>query len=403
MSQFAKLLTGAALCVAGLGQLSLAGAESTGAVRLISGHRAEAAQMRMQTAQAASAARAAAVQAGTHAAGGVTPAGEVFANIDRAYPPSCLNSPISLGLFVNDANRAQAQITLYGDPLAASAAEQNFHETDTVTVFRVPCSGGKSAVLIEIDRPANHDTTNYPVFPNVYGGKIVSGGNPTQFALRLANDPNTFYTSTYSFSPLVNSDVFVLENFYNPSATVSTQTFDFTQAFHVYVDNLNQADPIVDFSVSAFNAANFNNYPSAANPMEITGYMSTNWTSPTQGGEGIVMQVYDNGDHASRTLAFAWFTYDANKRAFWLFGQANVPYGSQQISSQAVYFTNGTFAGTSATGLPFTAAGVVTFKFPDCAHMHVAWNIDASSTNGPKGQGSATYQRVADVNGLVCQ
>jgi hypothetical protein len=35
--------------------------------------------------------------------------------------------------------------------------------------------------------------------------------------------------------------------------------------------------------------------------------------------------------------------------------------------------------------------------------MNVAYNIDASAFQGPKGQGSALYARVADVNGLVCQ
>lgn len=392
-----SIVTASSIFALGIAAMSSASAASGAIARGAAPEFSPALQARAAQASA-NAARAAALQNGANGAPapGAQPS-EVFKNVDRAYPASCLGSPMQLGLFANDPNRVQKTLTLYGDPLG-NAAEQAFHETDTVTVFRVPCSGGKSATLIEIDRPANHDTTLYPVFPNVYGGKLGSGA-PTSFALRLANDPNTFYASTYSFSPLVNSDVFVLENFYNPSVAVATQTFDFNQAFNVYVDNLNTADPILEFDLPAYNATQ---YPTAG-LLPISGYMSTNWTSPTQGGEGIIMQVYDNGDSLSRTLAFAWFTYDANKRAFWLFGQANVPIGTTTITAQTVYFSNGTFAGTSAVGLPLTSVGFVTFKFPDCGHMNVAWNIDASTISGPKGQGSADYNRVADVNGLVCQ
>ena len=393
--RFANIVTASSILALGICAMSSAAAASGAIARSAAPGFAPAVQARTASANTS---RDAFMQ---HLAnGGVAPGAhpsEVFKNIDRAYPASCLGSPLQLGLSVNDPNRVQKKVTLYGDPLG-DATEQAFHETVTVTVFRVPCSGGKSATLIEFDRPSGHSTTNYPVFPNVYGGKLGSG-SPTSFALRLANDPNTFYASTFSYSPLANSDVFVLENFYNPSAAVSTQTFDFNQAFNVYVDNLNNADPVFEFDLPVYNAAEY----AGTDLLPISGYMSTNWTSPTQGGEGIVMQIYDNGDSLSRTLAFAWFTYDANKRPFWLFGQANVPIGTTQITAQTVYYSNGTFAGSSTTGLTPTSVGLVTFKFPDCAHMNVAWNIDASTFSGPKGQGSALYARVADVNGLVCQ
>jgi hypothetical protein len=35
--------------------------------------------------------------------------------------------------------------------------------------------------------------------------------------------------------------------------------------------------------------------------------------------------------------------------------------------------------------------------------MTVNYNGDASAIHGPKGQGSITFTRVADVNGLACQ
>jgi hypothetical protein len=35
--------------------------------------------------------------------------------------------------------------------------------------------------------------------------------------------------------------------------------------------------------------------------------------------------------------------------------------------------------------------------------MKISYNGDASAVGGPTGTGNATYVRVADVNGLVCQ
>ena len=400
---FLSLVTVSSILAAGIGMTSSATAADA-AARSVSTDATRAMQARVATQNSASASRDAFMQVlATHSAsgtGGVQPS-EIFKNIDRAYPPSCLGSPMQLGLYFNDPHKIAAQVTLYGDPLG-SAAEKAFHETDTVTVFRVPCSGGKSATLIEIDRPAGHDTTLYPVFPNVFAGP-PGGAASADFAVRLSNDPNTFYATVYSYSPLVNSDVFVVENFYNPSVAVATQTHDFNQSFVLYVDNQsgipNDPNAVTSFTLPAYNAAD---YPAAA-LLPISGYMSTNWTSPTQGGEGIIMQVYDNGDNLSRTLAFAWFTYDANKRPFWLFGETSLTIGTTTISAPTVYFNNGTFGGTSSVGLPATQVGFVTFKFPDCGHMNVAYNIDASAFQGPKGQGSANYARVADVNGLVCQ
>jgi hypothetical protein len=339
------------------------------------------------------------LSAGRAAAGGTQPA-EAFANVVRAYPPSCLEAPLALGLYGRSpGNALQTQVTLYGDPLGGSAAEKAFSEIDTVTVFRVVCSGGRSAALIEIDRPAGFDATLYPIFPQVNISQNTAQGNVQNFAVRLINDPNTFLATTFAFSPFFNSDVYVLENFYSSS----TPLFDYDAAFSLTVDNLNTADPnrITTFNLPAYNPAQ---YADASLPLPISGYMSTNWTSSTQGGEGIVMQVYDDHDSATRTLAFAWFTYDDNGLPFWLFGEADAfAIGTRSVTATTAYFTGGTFAGNLPAGVPHTIWGTVTFSFPDCGHMHVSYNGDAAAVHGPTGSGSATFQRVADVNGLVCQ
>jgi hypothetical protein len=325
------------------------------------------------------------------AAGGAQPA-EAFANVERAYPPSCLESPISLGLYVNNPsafNVQQAQIRFYGDPIG-DATEQAFSEVDTVTLFRLVCSGGKSASLLEIDRPGGHSTTLYPIFPNV---SVAQGSN--NLYIRLADDPNTFFATNFAFSPLVDSNVYTLENFYG-----GAEQFDYNQAYALTVDNLNSNDSA---RLTTFNMPNY--IPSPNPPLlPINGYMSTNWSNPNQSGEGIVLQVYDNGDQATRTLAFAWFTYDNQGFPFWLFGSASLNIGATSVTAQTAYLKGGTFAPPSASpGVPVTLWGTVTFSFPDCGHMHIQYNGDASVIGGPKGNSSATFSRVADVNGLVCQ
>lgn len=324
--------------------------------------------------------------------GGVQPT-EAFANVERAYPPSCLESPIALGLYTSHLNNAlQTQIRLYGDSLG-SAAEQAFSEVDTVTLFRVVCSAGKSATLLEIDRPSGHDTTLYPIFPAI---SVAQGSN--NLYIRLTDDPNTFFATTFAFSPLANSNVYVLENVYGGAVQ-----FDYNQAFTLTVDNLNANDParLNSFLMPTYDPAQ---YSESSLPLPISGYMSTNWTSQTQGGEGIVMQIYDNRDQATRTLAFAWFTYDNLGLPFWLYGEAdNFAIGTRSVSATTAYFKGGTFAGNTPNGIPPTIWGTVAISFPDCAHMNIAYNGDASAVNGPTGSGNKQFSRVADVNGLICQ
>jgi len=326
-------------------------------------------------------------------------AGEVFENPYRAYPPSCFNNGLPQNGYAaaTAIDVQQGQMVLLGDPSeclpGANSAECNYKETDTVTLWRVACSGGKSATLLQIDRPANHSTTLYPTLPLI----TVNQGTTTNFPIRVGSDPNTFFSTNFANQPLMASDVFVLENYYGSGIS----QIDYSKAFSLTTNN---QDVGANASSLAFPVPD---YVAPANPprLEITGYMSTNWSNPNQSGEGIVLQVYDNGDHASRTLAFAWFTYDKSGLPFWLFGQANVPIGANQISAPTYYFQGGTFqpAAVSAT-VPAKPWGFVTFTFPDCSHMNIAYNSTSNPpTPVPTGQGSTNYTRVANVNGLACE
>src|SRR3569833_620852 len=69
-----------------------------------------------------------AMQVRSHAATIQARAGEFFANPYRAYPPSCLQSPLPTGLYVNDPSKQKTTISLPGDPLSGDANERAYTE-----------------------------------------------------------------------------------------------------------------------------------------------------------------------------------------------------------------------------------------------------------------------------------
>jgi hypothetical protein len=331
--------------------------------------------------------------------GNVGPA-EIYANANRAYPPSCLNDGVPFGKSNLYTNVLTVPLTLQMYDASTGGYSP---ETETLIVWRVPCSGGKAATVLEIDRPAanNGSTTKYPIFPNIYITTTATG--TTQIFPRLAQEPNTRFEDVsaqytldgYTF--MYSSTAFVFD-YYDASNPRATPVVDYNQAFTLNLNNLATGGQPLVLPVPAYVP------PTTPALMEISGYMTTNWTSQTQGGEGIVMQVYDNADHATRELVFAWFTYDNLGAPFWLYGEGSLPIGATTVTAQTAYFKGGTFAPAAASpAVPPTIWGTVTFTFPDCGHMNIAYNGDASAVHGPKGNSTATYLRVADVNGLICQ
>jgi len=326
--------------------------------------------------------------------------GEVYANDYRAYPPSCLENGVPFRNFPqsqNDPAPVQTTFVLPGDLTqcvgGGNMNECNYQETVTVTLWRIACSNnpsngnGQSAVILELDRPAvrENNTALYPTFPTV----VVTQNNKA-LQVRLAADPNTFFTTTYPNSPLYSSNAWVLENIYG-----STIQFDYNLAFTLSLDNTLQ------FNVPAYNKSQ---YAAAVAPLPISGYMSSNWFDPLHGGEGMLTQVFDNNDHSTRTFTAAWYTFDGLNLPFWLFAQGTVNIGANTTGSVDTYYaTGGTFAGGAAGGATFTKWGTMNFSFPDCNHMTFTFNGQTDqATNGPQGSGTRTWLRIANVNGLVC-
>ncbi len=333
-----------------------------------------------------------------------TSPGESFVDTWRAYPPSCFSNGLPFGQASNYPNAITSPIDLYAySTTAASGTGGDITETgDSVSVWRVPCSGGVSAVVVEMDRPSALDgsTTQYPEFPEIY---ITS--TPTSTTLiypRIAGEPNTLFEKTEAESYFYFSTIYVLE-YYNPadpaipSGAATTSTVNYNQAFTLQINN-NAGGTNLIINVPA--------YVPPTNPaMPISGYMSTNWSNPNQSGEGMLLQVYDNGDGLTRTLSFAWFTYDDLGSPFWLYGQGSFDIGATTVTAPTVYFEGGTFAPLSPSpAVGYKPWGNITFTFPDCGHMNITYSGDASAVQGPVASGaSATFQRVADLNSLTCQ
>jgi hypothetical protein len=382
----------AALAVAALAQAATGAAPALSQVDLARAQQVRA-QMQAQTDTARTAAQKSAV-AGAKP-GNVKPA-ELFANPDRAYPPSCLSSPMPFGMWQSDPNYKHSVVNLIGDPLAGDANERNYSEAVDVYVFRVPCSSGQSATLVEIDRPSNHSNTYYPTFPGVY----VTQGSQQDYVVRVANDPNTFYSTNFALNPLIQSDVFVLENFY-----AGAVQFNFNQSVTVTIDNLATGfRQIVDFPLAAYNPAQ---YAAASLPLPISGYMTGNWYDQNHSGEGIQVEVGElqgNGSNVPRYISIAWYTFDSSGTPYWLFGSGVFNAGDTTATMQLGYSYGGGFAGNFGASATQKLWGTFNVQFPDCNTMKFSYQSTAGLPNGvPVGAGSKTWTRLTQMNGLTCE
>ncbi|MBS0571108.1 MAG: hypothetical protein JSS28_10900 [Proteobacteria bacterium] len=360
---------------------------------------ARAQQVRAQMQAQANQARDAAQKTGAAGArlDGAKPA-ELFANPYRAYPPSCLNSPMPFGLWHNDPNALHTTLNLIGDPLSGDAGERAYVETANVYVFRVVCTSGKSATLLEIDRPSSMEgnTSRYPSMPGVY----VSQSGLQDYVARVADDPNTFFSTVYALNPLVRSDVFILENFYGGAVQ-----FNYNNSVTVTVDNLaaGTARQVVDFPLGAYNPAQ---YAQASQALPISGYMTGAWYDPAHSGEGIQVEVGEQGTPGAandRYLVIAWYTYDPLGFPYWLYGAGNFTSGDRAATVSMVYSTGGGFAGSFASAIT-PAWGTINVQFPDCNTMQFNYQSTSGLPAGvPTGNGAKTWTRISQMNGLTCQ
>lgn len=329
-----------------------------------------------------------------------------IANSYRAYPPSCIADPLPVPQGVN-------QITgrVYTANVAFDAYDRVNRRYDresvTVLIWRLPCSGGDSVTLVTFRRSAQREgnANIYPLFPEF---RLSQGGN-TDKLVRTAEEPNTVITNQAVDTPFVYSTTLLLENF--PFNNTSTAYWDFNLPFRltmVFQDN-SAAD------LSALDPYRPSEYPDAALPLPINGYMSGNWTDPAHVGEGINLEIGEVVGSQSRYLFFAWFTYDELGLPYWISGggalsNANATTPTRSVIAPAIYRTGGGFAGNFGADTQRGNWGDVEFKFIDCNTMRMDWRSNAglpASTpgRGPNASGTAgtrTWKRGSTINGLTC-
>ena len=322
------------------------------------------------------------------------------ANPAPAYPPSCFADGLPLGQAAKDPKAMSLPLTLHGDfnacfinPAAPSypiaQQECNYSETVAITVSRVPCSGGKSATLLEIDRPTgmSGNTDSYPTFPGIW----VQQGTHMDW-IRLAQDANTTATQVFVNSPVYKNSVYVLEN------PIGAAPFDYNSAFTLTIDN--NTGRAVQFDFGDYHAAD---YP-AASPLSISGYLTGAWYDPAHGGEGMLVEVLDNGDGATRTLFATWFTYDALGAPYWLAAQGSFPIGATRIDNVPVQTASGGGFAGNFTAVSRAPWGTMSFTFPDCNTMTFTYAATSFlPANMPNGSGTRTWQRLGNIANLGCQ
>ncbi len=323
----------------------------------------------------------------------------VAATAPHSYPPSCFADGLPLGQAARDPHAGTLPLTLHGDfnacfvnpaaPNYATAQQEcHYSETVAISVFRVPCSGGKSATLVEIDRASgmNGNTDLYPTFPGVWAQQSV-----VVAYLRLAADPNTSLSQAFVNGPVYRSSVYTLENF------TSGPVFDYNLPFTLTIDN--NTGRALQFALDSYNPADY-----GATAMPISGYLTGSWYDSTHSGEGILTQVFDSGDGSTRIFAATWYTYDAFGAPYWIVAQASFPIGATHVDNVPVqYNSGGGFAGNFA-GVTRNPWGTMNFSFPDCNTMSFSYASGSGIPgNAPQGSGTRTWKRIGTINNLGCQ
>lgn len=349
---------------------------------------------------------------------------ELVANSYRAYPASCFSDTLP-----NPANAIQplpiaSTGPTYSQTITLGTNSQNTSENVTVTIFRVACSssgdklsynpdgGYVGATLMRIQRQSAYegDSQIYPLYPDIrvaQGSITFDNPNFTDY-VRVASEPNTVVSDTMVGSPIINSATYVLENYPNPSLGF----FYFNNAFTIrfwngYRDSNGNpaAGSLFTISVPDYNPT-AQTYPAAFAPMAVNGYLTGSWYDPTHGGEGMLTQVYDNGDGTSRTFFAAWYTFDQSGLPFWLVAQASFPIGATQLQNvQVLYATGGGFAGGFTPPIQRNVWGTMNVSFPDCQHIKFDYNGSTSTVQGgPGGSGTGVlWTRLGNINSLNCQ
>lgn len=302
-------------------------------------------------------------------------------NPDRAYPPSCLAYPLP----APSGPVASVQFLAY--TVDSNYALTGNTEQLTLKLWRSPCNGGKAALLGSVTRDSSlNNTFPAPLIPSLYVNQ-----NGHEAWARIAADPNTFTAGLgEGIDPFFSSLTFVFEEPYDTSVPY----VDYGAALSV--TNGNGA---VFASLLAYNPSQ---YPTAGQPMQISGYQTGNYGDPS-GAQGVQVEVSESSTPGQRYLILAWYTYDPSNIAYWLFGAVPFNIGDRAATVPLGYFEGGYFAGAGGVAGTGQLWGNATVSFPDCNHVVMTYAGAGGLPNGvPAGSGTRTFSRVTWINGATC-
>ncbi len=330
-----------------------------------------------------------------------------YANPYRTYPPSCIADPLP-ATPTGPVYKAQVDMASYNRSLGGAV-----REPVTVSIWRIPCSSSSlspwpdSAVtLLRIQRSSSHegDTNQYVYFPGVHvaQGSVAFDDVDGHDLARLAPEPNTIVSWTPVDSAMVDSTTYVLEDY----PISSFPYLDYTQAFKLRLDNFiddNKPNQYV-INVPAYHPTTAD-YPTVNEPLPINGYMSSNYYNRAHSGEGMNIQVFEQPTHGVYQLSFTWFTYGPDGTPFWIVGDEALQPGARSVTvSRASYLDNGGFAGNFGARADLHQWGSVTLEWLDCFTVRISFQSDAGlPSDVPQGNGTLTWTRIANVNGLTCE
>ena len=321
------------------------------------------------------------------------------ANSYRAYPPSCATDPLP------DTPTGDTYSTTMPLYTRDDSGNPGPPENVTITLWRLPCSssgqlqpynvdgGANGVLLMRIDRSS--DATDFlPTMPLISSAQQSPDGSATA-NVRAAAEPNTVISEVPFDTQIPVSATYVLENYPDPMQGYTYFNYDFDLLLDPYFDG--NCTGCADIGVTGY-------VPASTPPLTIDGFESTAWYDPAHSGEGLMIQVFDNADNATRTLFAAWYTYDQNGLPFWIVAQGVASYGATTFANVPVYYyTGGGFAGdfSSVTSNDW---GTMSFTFPSCGTVNIAYSGQTDpAIAGPTGSGSRTFTRLADINALNCE
>ncbi len=130
----------------------------------------------------------------------------------------------------------------------------------------------------------------------------------------------------------------------------------------------------------------------AANDFSVRGDLSGSWYNPEQSGHGLQIDVLDSGE-----AVIAWYLYDPDGQAMWLFGQG--PATGNRITAELFRYSGGGFPDDfDADAVTGQAWGEVVIEFSDCERAELAWTPSAPGFEA----GSLELHRLTRIGGVRC-